>query len=230
MKFNKVKIHKLIKEVIEAEDDSMKPPKQLKRVPGVKVPLHKPKFPMDFILYKFPDIKRILNELLTVTFRDFIENIYVVAPKPTTMKIVLKNDQSFLLIYEERSYVIKAKGKKYYLLNLGEKQRAIKAIADLLATQKFTTNKKNSDEDVEESDSSSSGGSSGGGGGNFPGGDDSGGSEGGAEGGEGEGGEDLPPLPPELANGLDGGGEEGAPEGDKEPEELKEVNLRIKLK
>lgn len=225
MKFNKNKIHKLIKEIIEAEDDSMKQPKQPAKVPGVKVPLSKPIFPMDFVLYKFPDVKRILNEILTVTFRDFIKNIYVVAPKPTTFKIVLKNDQNFLLIYEERSYVIKASGKSYYLLNLGEKQRAIRAIADLLNTQKFTTNKKNSDESA-ESDSDSGSGGGGGGGGNFPGADSEGSSE--EPSGEGEEGEDLPPLPPELAGGLEGG--EEAPAGEEEPEPIKEVKLRIKLK
>lgn len=228
-RFNRDKIRRIIREIIEAEDETMKPPKQKSMVPGVKVPLQKPIFPMNFILYKFPDVKKVLTELLTISFRDYIKNIYIVAPKPTTLKVVLKNDQDFKLIYEERSYVVKAKGKRYYLLNIGEKERAIKVIADLLDSQKFITNNKESnDSDNPDTSESSGGGGGGGGGGNFPGGE--GGEEGGAEGGK--DGEELPPLPPELAKGM--GGEDGeAPEGEEptaEPEPLKEIKLRIKLK
>lgn len=127
----------------------------------------KPVFPMDFILRKFPELKTVLTDLLTITFKDYIHNIFVVAPKPTTFKVLLKNDQWFLLIYNERSYVVKAAGKKYYLLNLSEKQRAIQAIADLLITKNFLGSDKEENQSTgpdstssEKSSKSSSGGSS----------------------------------------------------------------------
>jgi hypothetical protein len=44
----------------------------------------------------------------------------------------LKNDQSFYLIYGKRSWVAQVAGKKYYLLNLPEEERAAEAIANLL--------------------------------------------------------------------------------------------------
>jgi hypothetical protein len=216
-------IQKAFQEIIQEETKA-------KNVDKPKTPLYKPNFPMDYILFKFPDIKRVLTEVLTTNFRDFIYNIYVIAPKPTTLKVVLKNKQNFLLIYEERSYIIKASGKKYYLLNIGELQRATKAIANLLNAQKFTTNKADTDESESDSDSSSSKSSGGGGGGgNFPG-SDSGGEEG--DKGE-EGSEDLPPLPPELTKGGLEGGDETPKEGGEDeelPKNLRETKLRIKLK
>jgi hypothetical protein len=58
------------------------------------------------------------------------------APKPTTFKVLLHNGQQFYLIYARDSYIAKIAGKKYYLLNLGEEEYAIKAIADLLTMGK----------------------------------------------------------------------------------------------
>lgn len=188
MRVNQNKIKKLITELMEAEDDSLKSTPNTPLGVRKKVPVHKPVFPMDFILFKFPKLKVVLDELLTVTFRDYITNIYVIAPKPTTFKVVLKNKQDFLLIYDNESYSVKIAGKKYYLMNLGEKERAIQSIANLLNTKKFVTSKMNTDEVEGSPEKKSSGG--GGGGGNFP-------------GGEG-GGDDLPDLPPDLIGGSTG--------------------------
>jgi len=44
----------------------------------------------------------------------------------------MKNDQNFYLIYGKRSWVAQVAGKKYYLLNLPEEERASEAIANLL--------------------------------------------------------------------------------------------------
>ncbi len=46
--------------------------------------------------------------------------------------IVLGNDENFLLIYTERSWIAQVEGKKYYLLNLPEEERAAQSIANLL--------------------------------------------------------------------------------------------------
>jgi uncharacterized membrane protein YgcG len=154
----------------EKPKEDKKKPEEKKEIPGV--PSHiKPVFPMDFILRKFPELKVILNELLTVTFKDYIENIFVVAPKPTTFKVLLKNEQWFLDIYMERSWVVKASGKKYYMLNIAEKERAIQAVADLLITKNFISSKNVEEEsqstgpDSASSEKGSSGGGSKGGGG-----------------------------------------------------------------
>ena len=83
-------------------------------------------------LTKFPELKEVIVDLLTSDFDTFLSSIDWVAPKPTTFRINLKNDQSFYLIYSRRSWVAQVEGKKYYLLNLPEEERAINSIARML--------------------------------------------------------------------------------------------------
>ena len=83
-------------------------------------------------LTKFPELKEIIVSLLTSDFDPFIAGIDWVAPRPTTFRINLRNDQEFYLIYSPRSWVAQVEGKKYYLLNLNEEQRAAEAIARIL--------------------------------------------------------------------------------------------------
>jgi hypothetical protein len=88
--------------------------------------------PMGYILQKYPSLKDTLTDLMTSSFEDYITGIFVMAPKPTTFKVLLHNGQHFFLIYAKDSYIAKIAGKKYYLLDLGAEEYAIKAIADLL--------------------------------------------------------------------------------------------------
>ena len=83
-------------------------------------------------LTKFPELKQILVDLLTTEFDNFLSSIDWVAPRPTTFRINLKNGQSFFLIYGTRSWIAQVEGKKYYLLNLPEEERAAEAISRIL--------------------------------------------------------------------------------------------------
>ena len=83
-------------------------------------------------LTKFPELKAVIIDLLTHEFDNFIASIDWVAPKPTTFRINLKNDQDFYLIYSRTSWIAQVEGKKYYLLNLPEEERATLAIARIL--------------------------------------------------------------------------------------------------
>ena len=83
-------------------------------------------------LTKFPELKAVIVDLLTHEFDNFIASIDWVAPRPTTFRINLKNDFNFYLIYTKRSWIAQVEGKKYYLLNLPEEERATDAIARLL--------------------------------------------------------------------------------------------------
>jgi hypothetical protein len=83
-------------------------------------------------LTKFPELKKILVDLLTKDFDFFLSTIDWVAPRPTTFRINLKNDQNFYLMYGERSWIAQIEGKKYYLKNLPEEEKAAKAIANML--------------------------------------------------------------------------------------------------
>ena len=83
-------------------------------------------------LTKFPELKEAILTLLTADFDNFLSSIDWVAPRPTTFRINLRNDQNFYLIWMGRSWIAQIEGKKYYLLNLPEEERAVEAIARML--------------------------------------------------------------------------------------------------
>ena len=84
-------------------------------------------------LVKFPELKNIIIDLLTVDFDKFLESVDWVAPRPSTFRINLLNGENFILIFDTRSWIAKIEGKKYYLLNLDEEEMAAKATARLLS-------------------------------------------------------------------------------------------------
>ncbi len=88
--------------------------------------------PLEFILQKYPSLNETLVNLLTEDFRNYINGVYIMAPKPTVFKVVLHNNRPFYLTYLGKTYQAKVSGKKYYLLRVDELERAIMAIADLL--------------------------------------------------------------------------------------------------
>lgn len=83
-------------------------------------------------LTKFPELKLIIIDLLTEDFDKFLESIDWVSPRPTIFRINLLNGQNFMLEYNDRSWVAKVEGKKYYLLNLDEEERAAQSIGRIL--------------------------------------------------------------------------------------------------
>ena len=83
-------------------------------------------------LTKFPELKAVLVDLLTQQYDNFVASIDWVAPRPSTFRINLKNDQLFYLTYGKRSWIAQVEGKRYYLLNLPEEQHAAEAIARIL--------------------------------------------------------------------------------------------------
>lgn len=97
--------------------------------------------PINYILKKYPSLVATLTMLMTKDFKDYITGIYIVAPKPTTFRIVLHNGQQFTLAFMGKAYSAKVEGKKYFLLTIGEKERAIIAIARLLETGSPITTK-----------------------------------------------------------------------------------------
>ena len=85
------------------------------------------------VLSKFPTLKDTIIKLLTDQYDLFLKDIEWVAPRPTTFRIILANEQPFYLIYTDRSWIGKVEGKKYYLLNLSEEENCIEAIARILS-------------------------------------------------------------------------------------------------
>jgi len=84
------------------------------------------------LLEKFPKLQETLITLMSEDFTAFVENIEWVAPRPTTFKITLKNFNYYHLIWNGTEFTARVSGTQYNLANLGEEQRAIKAIQELL--------------------------------------------------------------------------------------------------
>lgn len=91
-----------------------------------------PNSPMNLMLARFPELRQTLEKLLTIQYRLFVNDIEWVAPKPTTFKIILPNKQYFNLIWNTEDFITKVSGMKYDMLTLKERERATKAISELL--------------------------------------------------------------------------------------------------
>lgn len=119
-----------LKEKIKVVVRQIRKPETLSVNTTAKISLDAPKFP---VLEKFPELKKIIIDLLTNQYEIFITDIQWVAPKPTTFRVVLGNSETFMLTYSPRSWTAQIEGKKYYLLNLSEEESATEAIARLLS-------------------------------------------------------------------------------------------------
>lgn len=148
----------------------------------------------DKILGKFPTVKAAIIKLQTEQFKEFVESIDWISPRPSSFRVNLKNGQDYILKWNGKTFEAQILGKKYLLSNIAEYQQALDKLAILYKEAPMS-----GAGDGEPADTDTGGG--GGGGGEFP------GEEGGAEGGE-EGEEDL--------GADDAGGEEGADLGGEE--------------
>jgi hypothetical protein len=100
------------------------------------------------LLTQFPTLKTVIVNLLTDQYKNFIKDIWWVAPKPTTFKVILENDQFFYLIYTGKSWVAKVEGKKYYLNNVSEEQRAAQSISNILMYGASINNKEEASSEI----------------------------------------------------------------------------------
>ena len=106
-------------------------------------------------LTKFPELKDVIVSLLGPQFDLFVASIDWVAPKPTTFRINLKNNENFYLVFTSRTFIAEIEGKKYYLLNLNEQENAENAIARIL---RYGAPDISGTQDAAEFDTGSSGG------------------------------------------------------------------------
>jgi len=86
-----------------------------------------------YLVYRFPGLKKMMIDLMSPSFGRFIQDVSLVAPKPTTFNIKLINDQEFYVIYDGRkNWTSKISGKRYNMQELSEIERASQSVADLL--------------------------------------------------------------------------------------------------
>jgi len=128
-------IRKLVKQIMLGE-------KPEKEKPSAK--FNATKFP---IVLKFPKVDNSLTSLMTDDYGMFIKEIDWIAPRPTTFRIELNNGSVFYLVDTEKSLIAQVEGKKYYMEQNSDIQRASEAISRLL---RFDYNI-NKEEEVESS-------------------------------------------------------------------------------
>lgn len=159
----------------------------------------------DTILGKFPTLKQAIIKLQTEDFKEFVDTIDWISPRPTSFRVNLKNGQDYILKWTGKTFEAQIMGKRYLLSNIADYQQALDKLAILYRESPM---KGAGEEEGGEFDADTGGG--GGGGGDFPGGEggaeggeDLGGAEGGEAGGE-EGGEDLTDEPIDFEAGEEG--------------------------
>ena len=86
-----------------------------------------------YLIYRFPGLKKVMEDLMSPSFGRFVTDMKLVAPKPTTFSAKLINEQEFNIIYNGKGkFTVKVAGKKYDIQNLGELERAQQSIANVL--------------------------------------------------------------------------------------------------
>ena len=191
----------LLDQLSEEEEDEPTPEEEPDEDAGPETVLEDA---TDTILAKFPTVSQALVKLQTEDFKEFVESVDWISPRPTSFRINLKNGQDYILKWTGKTFEAQILGKRYVLSNIADYQQAIDKLAILY---KEAPMKGAGEEEGGEFDADTGGG--GGGGGEFPGDDAAGGGEGGDDlggddlGGE-EGGEDLGGEPIDFESGEEG--------------------------
>ena len=86
-----------------------------------------------YLIYRFPGLKKVMEDLMSPAFGRFVTDIRLVAPKPTTFSAKLINEQDFGIIYNGRGkFTVKVAGRKYNVQDLNELERAQQSISNML--------------------------------------------------------------------------------------------------
>src|SRR5574344_876619 len=83
------------------------------------------------ILAKYPQLRHCLERLQTEDFMEFVAGIDWISPKPTVFRINLKNGTNFNLKWMGKDFEATISGKKYYLGQLTDYQKALSRLTDL---------------------------------------------------------------------------------------------------
>jgi len=86
-----------------------------------------------YLIYRFPGLKKVMEDLMSPAFGRFVTDISLVAPKPTTFSAKLINEQDFNIIYNGKNkFTVKIAGRKYDVQDLNELERAQQSISNML--------------------------------------------------------------------------------------------------
>jgi hypothetical protein len=120
-----------------------------------------------YLIYKFPGLKDVFVNIMSPAFPRFLKEVTIVAPKPTTFKIKLLNNQEFYVYYANKGkFMVKVAGKKYPMDDLAAVERCSAAITSQLElnynTEEVSAEKAMDDQKSADLKASLSGGGGGG--------------------------------------------------------------------
>jgi len=107
------------------------------------------------MMAKFPTLKRAVEALLTDQYKEFVNDILWVAPRPSTFRVELKNQQNFILKWTGKGFEAQIQGKRYYINKLAEFEQALDKLNELL---KYGPNSGGEPGEGEDTGSDSAGG------------------------------------------------------------------------
>ena len=115
---------------------------------------------------RFYDVESALKELFTENYREFIDEVKLIAPKPATFRVDLPNGNNIFMKWLGESFEVQVEGKRYRMDYNSEFTQALSHISELF---KYGTMKSEGefDEFADGGEAGSPGGF--GGGGDFPG-------------------------------------------------------------
>ena len=123
------------------------------------------------MLAKFPTLKAAIVKLQTEDFKEFVDSIDWISPRPTEFRINLKNGQDYILKWTGTGFEAQIQGKRYYINKINDYQQALDKLAILYKEGPMSGAGEGEPADTD------TGGGGGGGGGDFPGDDAGGGGE-----------------------------------------------------
>ena len=85
----------------------------------------------DEMLQKFPTLKKTIVRLMTDDFKEFVDTIDYISPRPTAFKVNLTNGQSFTLKWMGKNFQATILGKRYYLGQVDNFQQALDKLSIL---------------------------------------------------------------------------------------------------
>ena len=97
----------------------------------------------DEILGKFPTLKKAIIKLQTDQFKEFVDSIDWISPRPSSFRVNIKNGQYYILKWTGTGFEAQILGKRYYIDKIDDYQQALDRYKDckVVSVNEYRTSK-----------------------------------------------------------------------------------------